>query len=130
MTSLSKSMAESELANPNSLYYIGGPTVMDEIRNYMNGVSYGSRRAYPVERNMYIGQPIEDKYESLSKATNSRKSENIFKATVVGVSTILLALAARKIPGVKPAAKLVGQGLGFCGKLIAWPFKLLWKAIK
>ena len=130
MTSLSKSMAESELANPNSLYYMGGPTVMDEIRNYMNGVSYGSRRAYPVKRNMYIGQPVQDQYESLAKTTFSRKSENLFKAAVAGAAILIVGLAGRKIPGVKPAAKLLGQGLALCGKVLAWPFKLLWKAIK
>ena len=130
MTSLSQSMAENELRNPNSPYYMAGPTVMDEIRGYMNGVSYGSRYSYPVRRNMYIGQPVQDKFESLAKATYGRKSENIFKATVAGATTILIALAARKIPGVKPAVKYTGQALGFCGKVLAFPFKLLWKAIK
>lgn len=130
MTSLSKSMAESELNNPNSLYYTGRPTVMDEINGYMNGISYGARYPYAGKRNMYIGQPVQDKFVSLAQAEYSRKTENIFKATVAGATALVIALAARKIPGVKPAAKFVGKSLGFCGKVIAYPFKLLWKAIK
>ena len=130
MTSLSKSMAENEINNPNSMYYAGAPSVIDEIRSYMGGVSYGSRYSYPLKRNMYIGQPVRDEYASLAKTKFSRQSENLFKATVAGATAILIGLAARKIPGVKPGVKYLGKGLGYAWKAVTLPFKLLWKAIK
>ena len=132
MTSLSKSMAENELSNPNSMYYVGGPTVMDEIRNYMGGGSYGLR--YPnymnYKRNMYIGQPVVDQYESLAKTKFSRQSENLFKAVAAGGTALIVGLAARKIPGVKPLVKFGGKLLGLAWAAVKLPFKLLWKAIK
>ncbi|MCR4880533.1 MAG: hypothetical protein K6A44_01085 [bacterium] len=130
MTSLSSEMAKQEIMNPNSPYYAGRPTILDEINGYMNGVSYGGRYSGLTRRNMYIGQPVTDKFESLANAKFSRKSENIFKLIVGGTAALLGALALRKVPGVKPAVNLVGQGFKYLGIAIGKTFQLGWKIIK
>ena len=121
--SLSSQMAQQELSNPNSMYYLGRPSVIDEIRGYMSGTSYGRWGSFSGKRNMYIGQPQEDTFETLSKAKDSRRNENIFKLSMVALGL----LVARKIPG---AGKL-GKGLGSCAiGILKAPFKLLGWLVK
>ena len=131
MSSLSSEMAKQEIMNPNSLYFAGGPSVMDEINGYMKGIPYGSSYSALTKRNMYIGQPVMDKFESLANARVSRQTENIFKTIVGGTAALFAALALRKIPGVSTIVKGTFSGIGNIfkytgigiGKSIAWLFK-------
>ena len=130
MNSLAMSMAQQELNDPNSQYYLGQPSILEQINNYMNGVnpSYGARGL--TKRNMYIGQPVQDKFESAANIARGRKQEDIFSYIVTGTATVLGLLVLRKVPLVNKIPKLLGSVLKFTGNILAAAGKFLFKALK
>ena len=125
------SQAHTELTDPNSPYFLGRPSIAQEINAYMRGVPYGSFGSYSYgaqgKRNMYIGQPNTDRFESISKIKNSNTQETLFKTVVGGTAAILGALFLRKIPGVAPAVKYTFKGIGNAIKYIGLG---IWNTLK
>ena len=123
MDSLVNYMASKEINDPNSQYYIGQPSAIEQIQNYMRGVSGTSTNYFGGKTNIYPGQPAYDKFESPNNVDRRRNHENIFKAAIAGTAALLAGLALRKVPGVKPIA-------GLAWSIVKLPFRLVWGALK
>ena len=108
MDSLAFTMAQKELNDPNSQYYLGNPSINEQIDNYMRGVPYSQVPKFGIKgsRTLYAGQPQQDEFAMLANARKSRKIEDGFKAFLGVSAAVLGALILRKVPVVSKIPKL------------------------
>ena len=136
MQSFGLNQAEKELNDPTSPYYLGKPTVPEQIRGFLNGTGrcnmagYYNTNYFGADAPRYLAQP---KADILEINRNARKSHDInFFWKTLGVSTasLITILLLRKIPFsgqilniAGSGLKLLGKGIGYMFKGIGWLFK-------
>jgi len=131
MDSLAFKMAQQELNDPNSQYYLGNPTVGEQIQSFMRGVPYSQVPKFGVKgsRTLYTGQPNQDEFEMFANARKARKQEDGFKAFLVGAAAVVGALVLRKVPVINKVPKIAWNLVKGTGNIIAavgkWIYKLL-----
>ena len=99
--------ARYELNDPNSVYYLGRPSVYEELQNYLHG--YGGRGTNYFGRNArnYISRTERDCFIH-NKIMNDIEKKNKFEAWAVGIGAVALAGLAYVFRGKIP---LIGKFL-------------------
>ena len=132
MDSLAFTMAQKELNDPNSPYYLGNPSIQEQIDNYMRGVPYSQIPKFGIKgnRTLYTGQPQQDEFTMLANARKSRKIEDGVKAFLGVSAAILGALVLRKVPVVNKIPKLALTLLKGAWNVVAALGKGIYKLLK
>jgi len=87
------SRAEAELRDPNSIYYIGGPSSIEKVHNYLNRTNYFGSDAH-----RYLAPRTCDTVEIYSRCHERREKRRWFYTIGIIGAAILAYMGRGKIP--------------------------------
>ena len=127
---MSERQTIAEINNPNSPYYIGGPSIQQQIQNVLNSGNYKTNYFGSSARGI-LAQPNADCVQFKNKISERKKIKDIIELAGVATTAVIGFLLLRKIPGFgKAFSSLVGkaltlpfEGLKYIGKAAAWLFR-------
>jgi len=126
MASWAARQAIADMNNPNSIYYIGGPSISEQIQNVINGGGYKTNYFGSAAKGILV-QPNSDCVQFTNKAVERKRFKE--KISMIGTcaAALLGVLIFRKIPGSGTVLSVAGKaltlpfkGIKYLGKAIAW----------
>ena len=129
--------AEQELNNPMSPYYIGKPTVPEQIRGFLNGtgrvdtVGRYNTNYFGPNKKFFLAQPSVDTVQIHNKIRQRKDFNYLVGRVALGTAAVVSLLLLRKIPGVgklfTTTLGAIGSGIGSTlrgvGKALLWLVK-------
>ena len=129
MSSWAERQTIAEINNPNSPYYIGGPSIHQQIQNVLNSGNYKTNYFGSSARGI-LAQPNADCVQFKNKNSERKKIKDIIGLVGAATTAVIAFLLLRKIPGSGKALSSVGKaltlpfkGLKYIGKAAAWLFR-------
>jgi len=133
MQSWAESQAQLELHNPTSPYFIGQPTVPDQIRQYLNGTckvncaGYYNTNYFGSGKKSILARPTTDSVEIMGKVKQRNKFNSMMSLLGTGIAATVGFFLLRKIPGSGKVAKMAFDTTKFAVKT---PFVGIWKFLR
>ena len=122
--------ALKELNNPNSPYFLGTPSVGNQINDYLNGRGTYYTNYFGANKARYLAPRTADSFEVMNSVKKRNDFNNLWAKIGLGTAGVIGLLIARKIPGLSLIFPLFGQILSGTGKLIGGAIGLIGKLFK